>query len=348
MPSIEEWNRQADQLNWLAQHGMGGLGPLVNELPQWARGQVKMPGAGGLPAGAGAPIGGPGSGALPGSYSAAHGGIPQTLDPTDALSGLLSGIGGNLGALGPIIGGITSTQNKALRDQYPTGYFDALNTQVGNIGERAKGNIADLLPQFAQTGAEWGIGQGVSGPALQSKLARDVLGGAYNVQRNALQDQATLQNLIPRVAPYDPSKLLPDFGEYAGWKDVGNVRGAAPVPAAAAAEAERLARLGLHQGYGAGFNPGAGFNFNPGGQFLPVGQGVPTPGAFQGGRVAVAPLGPGWFGEDPNVIRGGVPGIPQPPVGGPGFFEGAGNIWDTPFDMPMLPGGDIEADFYDF
>ncbi len=314
-------------------------------------------GAGG--GGAVGPVqGGPGGGALPGSWNPASGGIPQTPDPATSLANLLAGIGGNLGGLETIVGGVTGAANQALRDQYPGSYFDTLATLQGNVANRARGNIDDLLPQLGQVGAEWGIGQGLAGgPAASSKLARDVLGSAYNVQQQALKDQGLIQDLIPKVAPYDPARLLPGFDDQIGWEDVGNVRGAAPIPEAAFNRNLALANQGLGRGFNAGFSPGGGFargfspnipNFNAGS--LP--QGVAT--------APTIPQGPGWgfgFGEGGFAGAGNIPAgeinqfIDREGFGPPQFDQGGdffqGNIWDDPLDMPIDFGGDQFFDEFD-
>jgi hypothetical protein len=323
-----------------------------NDVASNAAYERYLQGFGGGGGGAVGPVqGGPGGGALPGSWSPASGGIPQTPVPAQSLANLLSGIGGNIGALGSTIGGITSAQQKALRDQYPTEYFDTLSTLQGNVARRAQGDATDLIPMWGQNAAEWGIGQGVSGPALASKFAQDVFGGIHNLQREAIQDEATLKGLYPTVAPYDPARLLPGFDDQIGWEDVGNVRGAAPIPEAAFNRNLALANQGLNRGFGAGFSPVQ--QFRPGGPLFQPNAGFGMPPG-----VATAPTvpgGPGWgfgFGQGGFAGAGNIPpgeinqfieregfGPPQFDQG-PGFFENAGNIWDTPFDMPIDFGGD--------
>src|SRR6185436_7619329 len=207
--------------------------------------------------------GGAGAGALPGTYNPASGGIPKTPTLTESLANLLSGIQGKVGDISSVIGALTGAENKALRDQYPASYFDTLGTLMGNVANRAKGDITDLLQQLGQVGAEWGIGQGLAGgPAAASKLARDVLGSSYAVQQQALRDQGAIQNLIPKVAPFSAANLVPNYGENTGWMDLANVRGAAPIPESAYARARADALAGLNRGFNAGGGGGYGW-FNP-------------------------------------------------------------------------------------
>jgi hypothetical protein len=341
MPNIDEWNRQADQLNWLAQHGMGGLGPLVNELPQWARGR-----AGALPGVASAPgMGGAGTlqgaGPLPGTYNPASGGIPGTTGTGASLANLLASISGQVNNLGPIIGGITGAENQALRNQYPSQYFGALDTVLGNVGRRATGDITDLLPQLQQGAAEYGVGAGISGsPNANSKLLRDLGLTSYGVQRQALQDLNTVQSEIPRVAPYSPNRLIPDIGQQLNLQALADMLRAAPVPEAAYQRTRADALAGLNRGFNAGGGGAGWFNQNP---MLPAGAGTPINRSPS--PLFAPPAETPRPGTWPDIF-GGVAGIPQPPVGGPGFFETIENVWDTPFDVPGEM--DIEQEFYDF
>jgi len=299
---------------------------------------------GGGGGGAMGPVGGAGSGALPGTYNPASGGIPKTPTLTEALDNLLSGISGNIGDIGSVIGGLTGAENRALRDQYPSSYFDTLGTLMGNVANRARGNIDDLLSGVGQLAGEWGIGQGVAGgPAASSKLVGDVLRNKYWVQQQALQDQGTIQNLIPKVAPYSARNLLPDYGENTSWMDVTNVRGSSPIPEISYERARADALAGLRRGFGAG--GGGGFNwFNP--------MTRPT-------VAATGPTRPTQFGfNNPGRPNPSIPGqvpYPFPPPGqvpanvanwpgapfegGPAYFDTIPNLWDTPFDMPQDFGG---------
>ncbi len=297
-------------------------------------------------AGALGPVGGAGAGAgaLPGTYNPASGGIPQTPTPSQSLANLIAGIQGNIGGLGSVIGGVTQAENQALRDQYPDEYFNTLGTLQGNVARRAQGDALDLIPMWAQNAAEWGIGQGVSGPALASKFAKDVFGGIHNLQRQAIQDEATLKGLYPTVAPYSADRLLPTFGDQIGWEDVGNVRGAAPIPEAAYGRARADALAGLNRGFnaggGAGFGGGVGRGFTP---FTP-----PTPAAPAQVSPFFNPAGGGganWLGQagverGPAEVPGPIfgpqwGGVGVPWQGGPAFFDDVANLWDQPFDMPQ-------------
>ncbi len=344
-----------------------GQSPLGNPFPrslpgfaprQWAPFQIgNAPAAGAVGPAVGpvAGVGAPGGGALPGSWNPASGGIPQTPNPATSLENLLAGIGGNLGGLGDIVRGITGTANQALRDQYPAEYFDTLATQLGNVGRRARGDIEDLFPLRSMQSAEWAQGQGVGGAGspisnlhLQGLLGRT----RYDVMRDALQDQGAIQNLIPRVAPYDPSRLLPTFTDQYGSELQRNIFGSAPIPEAAFNRNLALANQGLNRGINAGFSPVQ--RFSPGGPlFQPNLAGMLPQGVATAPTV---PTGPGWgfgIGEGGFAGGGNIPpeeinqfidrmGPLSPPQfdQGPGFFENAGNIWDTPFDMPIDFGGD--------
>jgi len=362
MPNIDEWNRQADQLNWLAQHGMGGLGPLVNELPQWARGR-----AGALPGVASAPgVGGAGTlqgaGPLPGTYNPASGGIPGTTGTGASLANLLSSISGQVNNLGPIIGGITGAENQALRNQYPNQFFTGIGTGLENINRRLQGDISDLFPVKATQSAEWASGQGVSGAPLSDYQLAAALGRTrYDVMRNAQQDLAQMKNTIPTVAPYSPNRLIPDIGQQLNLQAIADILRAAPVPEAAYQRNRADALAGLNRGFNAG-GGGGWFNQNP---MLPAGAGTPinrSPSPLFAPPAETPRPGP-W----PDIL-GGIPGIPQPPVGGPGFFDTIGNIWDSPLDDLSWQGlnppwadptrrdwqnwepeqQDIEQEFYDF
>jgi len=297
--------------------------------------------------GAMGPVGGAGAGSIPGTYNPASGGIPRTPTPSESLANLIAGISGNIGGLSDIISGVTAASNKALRDEYPASYFDTLDTLMGNVAKRAKGDITDLLPQLGQIGAEWGIGRGVAGgPAAASKLARDVLGSSYAVEQQALKDQGLIQDLIPKVAPYSADRLLPTFGDQISWEDLANVRGSAPIPESAYARALANARAGIGRGFNAG---GGGFNwFNPMGRPTSMATGPTRPTEFgfnNPGRPN--PTNPGQVpypfpqgGMPPNVANWpGAGGEGVPFEGGPAYFDTVPNLWDTPFDMPQDFGG---------
>jgi hypothetical protein len=358
MPNIDEWNRQADQLNWLAQHGMGGLGPLVNELPQWARGRV-----GGVVGGAGsAPgVGGAGTlqgaGPLPGTYNPASGGIPGTTDTGTSLANLLGAISGQVGNLAPIIGGITGAENQALRDQYPDQYFGTLDTVLGNVSRRATGDITDLLPQMQQGAAEYGVGAGISGsPNANSKLLRDLGLTSYGVQRQATQDLGAVQNLIPKVAPYSPNRLIPDIGQQLNLQALADMLRAAPVPEAAFQRNLALANQGLNRGFNAGTGPVGGFGFNAPSPSPRPAQVFNAP--LPGGVASAPAAGPGWgMAWNPQggfAQAGNVPadvlrqeGFGQMDFESPEWDQFFDLSIDEPFAAPQVAGGGDNFDWFD-
>lgn len=286
------------------------------------------PAVGPLQGGGGAQV--PGGNALPGSWNPASGGIPATTPPTQSLAELIAGISQNLSGLGPIISGITGSENQALRDQYPAEYFGALGTTIGNVANRAKGYITDLLPQMQQGAAEYGLGEGVSGsPNANSKLLRDLGLTAYGVQRDALQDLGRVQDAIPKVAPYSPNRLIPDIGQQIQSDYMRNFFGSAPIPESAFQRNLALANQGLSRGFNAGSGPGGGGGFRPF-QTLPAPQFF-NPGAP--GMPATTPNIPGWGqawnNEGGFAQAGNVPGWADP---GGGF---AGPEWDQFFDLSI-------------
>lgn len=328
---------------------LAGFGPGSPFMPARIYGQ----GGGMGPVGAG---GGAGRGAIPGTYDPATGGIPETTPTSTSLQTLLASIGGNLSGLQNTITGITGAENKALRDQYPASYFDTLGTLMGNVANRAQGNIEDLTAGLGQYAGEWGIGRGVAGgPAANTNLLASLGLTKYGVQRGAIEDQGRIQNLIPKVAPFDAARLIPDYGAQAANDLERNIFGSAPIPAAAAARAEALARAGLNRGFGAG---GGGFNwFNPMGapRISPSGPTRPTQFGFNNPGVP-NPVGPGWGVATPGQVPMGPlpPGVAGLPGGqgvpfqdGPAYFDTIPNLWDTPFDMPQDFGGwDFDEEFF--
>jgi len=336
--------------------GGGNQANWARNLAGWAPMPINIGAVAPAPAPGGGTGGGAGAGAIPGTYNPASGGIPNISSPSESLANLINAISGNLNNLGPIISGVTGAENKALRDQYPSSYFDTLNTLMGNVGRRATGDITDLLPQLGQTAGEWGIGSGVAGgPAAASKLARDVLGSSYAVQQQALQDQGAIQNLIPKVAPYDIGRLIPQYSDQQ-WNDLmRKIYGSAPIPESAYGRARADALSGLNRGFNAG---GGGYGwFNPMTRPTVGAYGPPSPGA------AASPFytthgGGNWldsFGVERGIANrglpanvGGLPGFPGlpvdalpgegPPLAGdensPGYYDTVPNIYDTPFDMP--------------
>lgn len=349
MPSMEQIRQEAGMLaglvrgddNW---RGGGILGEMIARLPAWARNEFGLSPAGPAGAAGGAPgVGGagtlPGAAPLPGTYSAGSGGIPGTTGTGTSLANLLESISGQVGNLGPIIQGITGAENQALRSQYPSEYFGALDTVLGNVGRRAQGDIQDLLPQLTQGAAEWGIGSGVgtNSPAFSSKLTRDVLGSAYNVQRQAAQDLAgSVQSAIPRVAPYSPNRLIPDIGQQLNLQALADMLRAAPIPEAAFQRNLQLAMAGLNRGFGAGGGGvQGGFNL-PAPNLQPVREIIRDNFGFGGGGPpAQAPVGPGWgMAWNPQGGFAMEGNVPQDILAQEGFNPDlTGPEWDQFFDL---------------
>jgi len=326
-----------NQANWA--RNLAGWAPMPINIGGVAPAPAATPGAGG----------GAGGGAIPGTYNPASGGIPNITSPGESLANLIAAISGNLGNLGPIISGVTGAENKALRDQYPSSYFDTLNTLMGNVANRAQGKISDLLPQLGQLGAEWGIGQGVAGgPAFESKLARDVIGSAKAVQDEALQQAGAVQNLIPKVTPYDIGRLIPQYSDQQ-WNDLmRKIYGSAPIPEAAYGRSRADALAGLNRGFNAG---GGGYNwFNP--MTRPTFATVGGPAGPVGSSDFFNKRGGGgdWLGQA-GVVRGlpanigGLPGEGPPLEGGPGYYDNLQNLWDFPLNMPQDLSAQDEENF---
>jgi hypothetical protein len=160
-------------------------------------------------------------------------------------------ITGNLGNLANIINSITSTQNQALRGQYPGEYFSTLGTLLGNVGRRAAGDISDLLPELQTRNAELAAGGGFSGSAMaNTKLLRDLGLTRYGVEQQALGDLGTIQSEIPKTQPYDPTGVIAALIDAQQRADLYR---AAPDPEAAYRRALQNARGG---GGGTGTGPG--------------------------------------------------------------------------------------------
>jgi len=329
--------------------GGGNQANWARNLAGWAPMPINIGAVAPAPAPGGSAGGGAGAGSIPGTYNPASGGIPNISSPSESLANLINAISGNLNNLGPIISGVTGAENAALRNQYPSSYFDTLNTLMGNVANRAKGNISDLLPQLGQAAGEWGIGQGLAGgPAAASKLARDVLGSSYAVQQQALQDQGAIQNLIPKVAPYDIGRLIPQYSDQQ-WNDLmRKIYGSAPIPEAAYGRARADALSGLNRG----FNAGAGYNwFNPMGRPVAATLGGPAPPLGSSDFFNKRGGGGDWLGQA-GVERGlpanigGLPGEGAPLAGGPGYYDNLQNLWDFPLAMPEdLTGQDQQENF---
>ncbi len=325
--------------------------PLGNPFPKNLAGWAPMPIAMGavVPGPAVGPVaaaGGAGSGSLPGTYNPASGGIPRVPTSGESLQNLLAAISGNVGNLGPIISGITGAQNQALKDQYPASYFDTLKTLMDTNAQRAQGNILDSIAGLGQYAGEWGIGRGVSGgPAANTNLLASLALTKLGVQNQALQNAGAIQNLIPKVAPYDAARLLPTYGDTSSENLLRNIYGAAPIPESAYARARADALAGLNRGFnagGGGYGGGYGRGF---GAFTP-----PTPTAPGPVAGAYTPAG-GWPARpwqlppprDAGVANiGGLPGMPFEGDLGPvqtpgGYYDTQPNLWDNPLDMPQDP-----------
>lgn len=250
--------------------------------------------------------GGFGQPPLPGSYNPAFGGIPSTTPPTQSFQNLLGGIEGNIPGAQNVIGGLTSASADALRRQYSPGYFGALDTVTGNIGRRAQGDISDLLPERQQAAAEWGIGRGVSGSALEnSKLLRDLGLTRYAVEEQAAKDLNEARAATPVVQPFDLSRLVPDIGQQINAQQLADMLRSAPIPAAAAQNLLNQAVGGLQRGYGGAGGYGSGgyggsYSGNVGsssGSASVPSNVVQTYGPRAGitqSPTPAAPKGPGW------------------------------------------------------
>lgn len=309
------------------------------------QGWQKAPGQwGAAPAAGGGAMGplAPGvlGGAPPRGYTPAAGGIPQVTDTATSLKNLIAALGGNMGGVKDVVGGLTGASSEALRDQYPNEFFTGIGTGLENINRRLEGKISDLLPTINQEGAEWGIGRGVAGsPAYESKLARDVLGSAYNVQRNAQQDLAQMRNTIPTVAPFDVGRITPSYDVQSILQQWADTLGAAPVPEDVYRRNRADALSGLNRGFNAGFTPARSAGLGAVATPLPaIARGpqgaIPAVGAGGIiGRRDVPPWGQAWNNEGGFAQAGNVPAwaaaaVPQQ-VGGWDFDEiDDGGGWD--------------------
>lgn len=230
----------------------------LGQLPVARQGKFKSAlGASGT-AGAGGGIS-PTPGTIPGAvplpgYTEESGGVPGTTSPSQSLANLIAGLAGQTGNIGKLVGDLTSASTKALRDEYPAEYFNTLGTLMGNVGERARGNVSDLLPELGQGAAEWGVGAGVPGsPAFETKLARDLGLTRYRVEREALDDLGRIKAGIPTTAPFDINRLVPDVNLQSALEQIANMYAAAPKPEAAFKRNLELALAGLKGGFsGAG------------------------------------------------------------------------------------------------
>lgn len=310
---------------------------LIAALPRSMRGQYEVP-AGTAGAGGGiSPTPGtiPGAVPLPG-YTEESGGVPGTTSPSQSLANLIAGLAGQTGNIGKLVGDLTGASTKALRDEYPAEYFNTLGTLMGNVGERARGNVSDLLPELGQGAAEWGVGAGVPGsPAFETKLARDLGLTRYRVEREALDDLGRIKAGIPTTAPFDINRLVPDVNLQSALEQIANMYAAAPKPEAAFKRNLELALSGLNRGFtGTGAGGGAHYGGAPGPSTnWPSLSAAPTPVNIALGPgvrpTSAAPAGPGWgqswgtgggyaqAGPVPMEFQPGFPNYGVPPVNPP-------------------------------
>jgi len=283
---------------------------------------MRRPGSGGA-----IPISDNIPGAPPRDYNSASGGVPGVTSP-------ISTITGNLGNLGNIIGSITGSSGAALRDQYPSGYFNALGTLLGNVNRRAAGDISDLLPELQQNSAERAVAGGVSGSGAEnSKLLRDMGLTRYGVENQAIQDLLGIQKGLPTVQPFDPSSII---GHQINAQERADLYRAAPNPEAAYQRANAAAGGGGGGGGTGGVRYGSGAGAGGGGSVDDVlsrmgGRGGPP--IIARGTNPYAGVSPG------SAPYGTMPGVG--PSFGPDDF---GIPWDDNFD-PMWDSNPLAGDF---
>jgi hypothetical protein len=272
-------------------------------------------------------------GAPPRGYNPASGGVPGVTDPSVALQRLLGTIAGNSGNIAGVESSLTGAASGALRNQYPTGYFDALKTLTDTAGRRASGDISDLLPELHQRGAEYGVMSGAPGSgASNTRLLRDIGLTRYGVENKALENLNAIKTATPTVAPFDLSHIIPSIADQQNAQERADIYRSAPVPESAYQRARSAAGGG--GGGGSGWQGGgpARVRSAASSNLASVDDILKRYGQ-RGNGVTVG------YGERPDAVNSGY----TPGYGGPlpgSRLDNTSAEFDPNYDTnPLAPGG---------
>lgn len=193
--------------------------------------------------------GGRGAATLPGSatsYSATYGGIPNVPNPTATQGQALAGDIGNLGKLYGLAGGINSLNENTLLGNLAKnipGYTDLISKEAGVTGSELSGNLPqDVITELQQQAAERGIATGSPGsPNANAAYLRALGLDSLQLQQQGFGDLGRMISQTPQAPLFDAQSFLVTPQQQQEAQLQSNIYRSAPVPAAAAQEAEGLA-----------------------------------------------------------------------------------------------------------
>lgn len=193
--------------------------------------------------------GGAGVGSAPASnYSPAYGGIPNVPDPTQSAGQAITGNAGNLGSLTSLLGGIDTSQQNQLLNQYNMAipnYSGLTQTASTVAGQNLAGKLPqDVINEIAQQGAERGVATGNPGSANSNAAYLRALGlDTLAQQQTGFQQLGQLTSTAPVAPLFNPASFLVTADQEQQANAARDLYQSAPIPAAAAAAAMSAASI---------------------------------------------------------------------------------------------------------
>lgn len=179
-----------------------------------------------------------------GTYNPAFGGIPGVPDPISTTGTTIAGNLANFGDLEAL----TGKTNKLIFDQYAgrlPGYSDLASASSANILSNLRGELPqDVVNLLGQQAAERGVGSGVSGSQFSNADYLRSLGlTSLGLKEKGEAGLTGATDRLKGIPSFDPSTMFTKPEDVYGAYLQSNIFKAAPDPATAAANAERMAKL---------------------------------------------------------------------------------------------------------
>lgn len=193
---------------------------------------------------------------LPGaatSYSPAYGGIPQVTSPIATAGTTITGNLANLSNLYNLAQGTNALQEQQLQNVLESaipGYGGLVTKATSNIAEQLAGELPrDVTNQIIQSAAERGIITGSTGSPNANAATLRALGlSSLGMQQQGQQNLLATTQALPHATPFDVTSMFVTPEQQQAAQTAANTYASAPVPSAAAAEAQKLIKQGTTAG----------------------------------------------------------------------------------------------------
>lgn len=193
------------------------------------------------------------TGVTPRGYTPAYGGIPGVTSPTATATTAIAGNLSNLSGLYNLAQGTNALQEQQLQNILESaipGYGGLVTKATSNIAEQLAGQLPrDVTNTIIQNAAERGILTGnVGSPNANASLLAALGVSSLGLQQKGQENLLATTQALPHATPLDVTQLFVSPEQQQAAQTAANTYASAPVPSAAATEAQKLIKQGATAG----------------------------------------------------------------------------------------------------